>query len=647
MRAPARRPLYSAEDLADAWAWTGETLDAAIHTEISHKTVSQWATEKRILPEGLTPLPGPFRWENSPCMREIADCFSAESPVREVAVMKGAQVTFTVAVLENDLGYMIDCEPGGALFVSGDAKMAEDAVELRIDRMLQSSGIAHKIFSQSEKKGNKKSGDTVNKKEFPGGFLLAIGPNSAAKMRQFPVKYLFLDEVDAYGANVQNEGDPLSLLKRRTVSYEATRKILYGSTPLVKQTSKIEPLFLLGDQRRYHVPCKKCGKLQPLEWHQIKYDKDEKTGELIYSSVRYECSNPECRATWKNEDKVFFLPEEGCGGKAKWIPTAKSKRPGLRSYHVSSLYSSIGMQSWESIVEEWLEIGDSLEKRRAFINTVLGETFEERGAAPPWEKIMDRREPYRVESRGILPNGETYYTPGEWPDGAYLLTLGGDVQENRIEAEIVAWGADKESWSLGYFVMTGNTKNENDKVWDELYALLISTHAGHSLSLALIDAGFNTDAVYRFCERFDGRVFPSKGDPRVGVTRRAFAVRDVVGYSCRRVDLDVDLMKQVVYADIDKCAPDAGQPYPPGYAHFSTEYDAKYFQMLTAEERIKQKNKLGQEKWVWNKPEGRRNEALDARVYNLGALYVLATAAAGDESGAVDWSVFWEALKTS
>lgn len=637
MSAPARRPLYSEEDLAEARAWLHAELRAAIRTDISHVTVSEWAESKRVIPEGLSAMPGPFSFAVTPYLREIADSLSATDPTQEIAVMKGAQVGFTVGVLENWLGYIIDVEPGPTMFVSGDKEVAEASIELRVDRMIQSAGIAEKIFSQSEKAANKKTGDTKKKKEFPGGFLIAAGPNSAAKLRTFSVRYEPLDEIDAYPTSTEGEGDPLTLLKRRTDSFEAIRKILYGSTPLAAQTSKIEPLFKAGDQRRYHVPCKKCHTLQPLEWRNLRYDRDE-AGALVYSSIRYVC--PHCQAEWKNEDKAYFLKEEGHGGEAKWVPTAKAARPGLRSYHISSLYSPVGMRSWESIVEEWVGIGDSVEKLRAFTNTVLGETFVEKGAAPPWERIYARREPYlaeaRLDGRVVAPT---------WPEGALLLTLGADVQKNRIEAELVAWGDGRESWSLGYFVLAGNTEDENDPVWDSLQAIMESNHAGHPLSMALIDSGFAKDAVYRFCERFEARVFAVKGDPRVGIMRRAFAVKEVPGYSCQRVDLDVDLMKQAVYADIDKQpSKDAGAPLPAGYAHFPEEYDPRYFQMLTAEERIKTTNKLGQERYVWSKPEGRRNEALDCRVYALGALYVLASAACNAEDGSVDWAEFWRVV---
>ncbi len=241
-------------------------FQAIIRDSVNRLTVSEWAEQKRVLPKGLTSMPGPFRWNVTPYLREIVDCFSETSPVQKVAVMKGARIGATVGVGENWIGYVIDVACGPMMFISGDKETAESAVEVRLDRMIQSAGLQGKIFAQAEKTHGKKTGDTKSKKEFAGGFLLALGPNVGAKLRSFGIRYLFFDEVDAYPLELQNEGDPIMLAERRTDEFERLRKILYISTPLIEQTSRIKPLFQAGDQRYYHIPCKHCGHMQRLVW---------------------------------------------------------------------------------------------------------------------------------------------------------------------------------------------------------------------------------------------------------------------------------------------------------------------------------------------------------------------------------------------
>ncbi len=621
---------------------------------VNRTTVSEWAEEKRILPTGLTPMPGPFRWSVAPYMREIADCLSESSDVREVAVMKGAQVTFTVGVLENFIGYIIDVAPGPAMFISADKGMAETSVELRVDRMIESAGLSGKVFSQSEKKHNKKTGDTKAKKEFAGGFLLAIGPNVGAKLRSFSARYEVFDEIDGYPQEIgtadqskgktANEGDPIALAKKRTVAFELIRKILYGSTPLVDSTSRIKPLFLKGDQRYFNVPCKHCGHMQVLRWRdpdgtfRLKFETDA-VGRLLPDSVHYECEK--CGRHWRNEDKAVFLPA------GEWRPTAEPSEPGFRSYHISALYSPVGMQSWEAICQEWINAKDDLTKLRAFVNTVLGETWVERGDAPRYERVMLGREEYHT---GSLPASAK----------PSIVTVGADVQADRIAVEVVAWGRDKESWSIKYEELPGDTSDIDGDAWKALREIIMTAHAGLPVFRALIDSGFNSPVVYQFCESFTSGVFPVKGDARLQADRgtsRVYALRDVPGYFVKRVDLDPGHLKQEIYNSLNRGTPTGKAPDAPfpGYCHFPFSYGEKYFRMLTAEERVRETTRDGKGRMVWHLQHGRRNEALDCRVYALGCLSVAygerkieiadEDAEAKRDAREWTWSDFWDEVE--
>lgn len=597
-----------------------EAIDTLIPDHVSRVTMPKWAEEKRILPVGLTSMPGPFRWAVTPYLREIAECLSESSPVQTIAVMKGSRLGFTVGLGENWMGYVIDVVPGPMLFVGADKDSAEAIVETRIDRMIETAGLRDKIFAQTESRHGKKTGDKKSRKDFAGGFLMAIGPNVGAKLRSHGIRYVYADEVDAYPQEVRTEGDPISLILRRTDEYESIRKVLYTSTPLIDQTSRIKDLYEAGDERKYFVPCKHCGRRQVLDWQRIKWEIDEH-GILIRESVHYECEK--CGGHWKNADKADFL------GRGAWRATSRAIEPNYRSYHLSALYSPVGMRSWEAICQEWITIKGDPVKLRVFINTVLGETWVERGEAPRYERIMLRRE---------------QYGQGECLGDPLLITIGADVQGDRIEAEVVAWGTDKESWSVGYYVFPGDTTDIDGASWAGLYGLVTSEHAGLGVSMALVDAGYHTPNVYQWCERFDGGVFPCMGDNRQGRgTRKVTFLNDVPGYNVRRVDLNTDFLKQELYGYLRKGPPEHGELFPPGYCHFPMEYGERYFRMLCAEQRMRETTRTGAVRYIWHLPGGRRNEALDARVYAMGALYVYAkfVCEVEFEGEQIDWKDFW------
>jgi phage terminase large subunit GpA-like protein len=606
--------------MKDAMLKTIRDLFSRLHTRIDRISVSEWAEQKRILPPSLTSRPGPFHWSVTPYLREIADCLSVHSPVTKVAVMKGARIGFTVGVLENFIGYVIDAEPGPMIYVSAGQGVAESTVELRIDAMIESAGLAGKIFTQSKQKANKKSGNTKSKKEFPGGYLLALGPNTGARLRGFGSRYLLLDEVDDYphelGAQDNTkgkralQGDPVELADWRTKEWGLRKKILYGSTPLVEQSSKIKPLFEAGDQRYYFVPCKHCGEMQPLRWrdekgeYRLKYEKN-KAGIPMLETVHYECEK--CGGHWKNDDKAIFLE------KGEWRPTAEAREPYYRSYHISALYSPLGMYTWEEVILDWERSHDHPEKLKTFFNNVLGEPWVERGESPIWERIALR--PHRYQA-GSLPENSK----------ALFLTAGVDVQKDSLVVEVVGWGRGMESWSVLWEELpagVGDTSDIGCEAWKALRVLLGKKYSGLPILRAMIDTGYATDTVYAFCEPFTG-VTPIKGasNPSLEDRRNVFQLRIVKEHAVETAFLNTSLIKETFYGFIVKGEPETG-PMPDGFCHFPIDYPDKFYKMLASEERITERNRVsGYTRRSWRVKHGYTNHALDARVYAMAGVYV-------------------------
>jgi phage terminase large subunit GpA-like protein len=133
-----------------------------------------------------------------------------------------------------------------------------------------------------------------------------------------------------------------------------------------------------------------------------------------------------------------------------------------------------GLARWREIAAAW-EAAVSKESGSAaaiktFKNTELGETWVEEGEAPDWQRLVERREDYRV---------------GSVPQGGLLLVGAADVQKDRIEASVWAFGRGKESWLVEHRVLMGDTAR--DTVWKRLAEMLAEnwTHAsGAAMPLA-------------------------------------------------------------------------------------------------------------------------------------------------------------------
>ena len=454
----------------------GEAFDQGLRPD-PRLTVSEWADRHRRLSPRASSEPGPWRTSRTPYLQEIMDCLSGSSPVERVVVMKGAQVGATEAG-NNWIGYVVHHAPGPMLAVLPTVEMAKRNSRQRIDPLIEESPALRERVAPSR---SRDSGNTVLAKEFMGGVLVMTGANSAVGLRSMPVRYLFLDEVDGYPGDVDGEGDPVALAEARTRTF-ARRKILLVSTPTIAGLSRIEREYELSDQRRYFVPCPHCGTMQWLQFERLRWTKGDPEGAV------YICGG--CESPIPEHHKTRML----AGG--EWRATAEAA-DGTAGFHLSSLYSPLGWRSWAEIARAWETAQGSDAALKSFRNTELGLTWTERGEAPDWQRLYERRDEYRI---------------GTAPAGVLFLTAGADVQKDRVEVSVWGWGRGLTSWLIEHVVIDGGP--EDEAAWAALGDLLGRTWphvSGLRLGLAklAIDTGYEAPAVYAWTRR--GRPLSAHG----------------------------------------------------------------------------------------------------------------------------------------
>jgi phage terminase large subunit GpA-like protein len=427
------------------------------------------------------------------------------------------------------------------------------------------------------------------------------------------VRFLFLDEVDAYPGDVEGEGDPISLAEKRTTTF-ARRKVFLVSTPTVKDTSKIEREFEKSDQRRFFVACPHCGHKQWLRWRGYSDDQDDpraKEYRLVWldeqkTAAGYKCEGDDCGALIEEHHKTELL----AGG--EWRPTAEGDGV-TRGYHISALYSPAGWKSWVEILREFEESSTDPAKLKTFVNTVLGETFEEAYAAKlDAESLSKRAEPFELLTA---------------PSGALVCTAGVDVQDNRIEVQVVAWGEGEEAWVVNYAVVYGDPTGF--EIWRQVLDV-IDTPVLHASGVrmqvysALVDSGDGnkTNEVYTFARQHRQRhVLAGKGfagaRPPVGspskqdINIRGQRIKSGVAL----YPVGVDTIKSTLYGRLQRAEREG-----PGVVHFPLGLPEDYYLQLTAEKQV---TKLvnGFPRRMWVKKPSDRNEALDTFVYAYAALH--------------------------
>nr|WP_249189623.1 phage terminase large subunit family protein [Burkholderia ambifaria] len=559
-------------------------------------TLSQWAERYAVLSRETSAQTGRFRAFGY--QRGMLDAVTDPS-VEKISVMKSARVGYT-KLMDHAVGYFIHQDPSPILVVQPRVEDAESYSKTEIAPMLRDTPVLAAIAGDQK---SKNSDQTILAKTFRNGSSLTlVGANSPAGFRRITSRVVMFDEVDAYPVDgAGNEGDQIALGTKRSETFW-NRKIVLGSTPTVKGYSRIEKSWEESDQRRYWVPCPHCGEFQVLEWggqdtpHGMKWDKDE-TGNGIPESTYYVCQHNGCI--------VYEVDKADMIAAGEW----RASKPfnGHAGFHIWAGYSLFPNASWSNLVAEWLRVKDDPLARQTFINLVLGEPYEDRG-----ERALNEA---KLASR-------TEVWAAEVPDGVAVITAAGDVQDDRVEIEIVGWGRNEERWSIDHAVFEGDP--DSDELWNRVDAYLMriwlrADGRPYEVMAACIDSGgHHTQKVYEFCKaRIGRRIWAIKGESaRGGARSPVWPTKKPTSRtksSYRPVIIGVNAAKDVIRARLHIEEPG------PGYMHFPADRDINYFAQLVSERSVK-KMVNGQVFRVWELPPGRANEALDLAVYSYAAL---------------------------
>jgi phage terminase large subunit GpA-like protein len=436
------------------------------------------------------------------------------------------------------------------------------------------------------------SGNSLFAKEFAGGTLILTGANSAVGLRSMPARYLFLDEIDAYPGDLDGEGDPIDLAIKRTATFRRNRKVYVVSTPTLLETSRIWHAWKATDQHRYYVPCPHCAEMQTIDWPRITFD--------VAAPTKASLACVGCGTLIEERYKGKML-EDG-----EWRPTAESPDPDVIGFHLSSLYSPPGWYSWADAARDFVAAKDHPQKLKTWINTVLGEPWEDReGGSLDDSTLRSRRGTWDAESV---------------PDDVLCCTAGVDVQDDRIEVSVVGWCEGQRARVIAHQVLYGSPGEA--AVWGALDRMLqeqVRRQDGKRLWIvsACVDSGgHHTQATYRFCAAREGRaVYAIKGVPGEKPAWPPRASKSTRHRGAKVWAVGVDTVKNWLRGAL--AVKDESLPH---HVSFAATLDDTYFAQLLVEKRRPKYDKSGRMSLVWIKPKGARNEAWDALVYAFAAL---------------------------
>jgi len=581
-----------------------------IPTRKSNSNIAEYA-EKTIVPAGK--FRGlKYRHDRAPFLKEILEALSPDSPFRHIRFMAPAQIGKTITA-ELAVMYYITQVPSEIMYVSSNETAAVKWLERRIVPRAAAAGVEFK--AEVENNISRRTGNTSYSKLFPGGNIDIASALSPAQLASETKRVVLADETDRWRTELGDEGSVWHQIIARTQAWGSQSKLFAFSTPTTEENSLIYFLFQEGDQRYYYVACPKCGHMQTLDFmagrgHGLTWKK--KGGVILRSSLEYVCEK--CQKGIKESSKNTML------NSGEWRPSAIAIHDYICSFNINGLYSH--MLDWYEMAASFEEAQKGPMLKQAHENLKMGRPFRDTGTRPKATKI--------IENRGT-------YKSGEVQDGVLYLTAGIDVQEGsdtnennkpRLEMEILGIGAGYRTSSVLYEVFYGDVSDPYSGAWEKLNKFALDTELtfyrndgfGFPVALTFIDSGSGrmSDIVYRFCNRWQN-CFPIKGRSEIKKTKKEAGDEVLQGnmqrYRASKLDEDVILYlintnyyKNHIYHNL-KISRQDGTEQRPGFCDFPRDYEEKYFNMLTAEERRTDGS--------FHNPTGRRNEALDCRVYSL------------------------------
>ena len=629
--------------------------------QLSDILPADWIEENIVMGQ---PRPGPYRFSYTPYCREIVNRLHGANPAKWIAVMKGLQIGISAGVIIPGMVWIIRESPANTYFTVGAPDLINKSVE-KLDLAIEKSGSKDYIKPQVQLKRNTRSGDTTTKKDFANGFINITTPNNHKEWRDVSLKYGFIDDFESAKSASKQSGSTRKLIEGRFAAYKDTHKIFYISTPEVKEGSNIEPAYLLGDQRKYMIPCPCCGEFIELRWNMpdgvgtiwkdfmpegsgIVWELDEEN-KVIDESVGYVCQK--CGGKFKDNNKQKLLNE------GYWEPTAKPQQAGFYSYHISSLYAPAGMYDWVHYVHNYIEANPPGKPRNeaehmTFMNTCLGVTYEGPIDTTNAEQIRENIRPYKI---GEVPN---LLSQKDGNGRIVLLTfacdLNGVKDDGRIDYEVLAHSESGSTYSIqhgsiGTFIpREGHTNNRVDRVkwtyefdrpnsvWPELEKVMYQPYKGddglfYSANMPGIDFGHLPDYVWTFIDRMINR---HPENPPVGLRGSKEEKYKFQGANLKLFEvgkarndayyLQVGIIKDSISNHMQLRYTE-GETQPPNYMNYPIPDPEKklylnegFFKHYESEHRTSIKDKDGSTLYRWvKKDSGVQNHFFDCRVYGM------------------------------
>ncbi len=576
-------------------------------------TSSEWADKHFYLSSESSYQEG--RWETAPFQVAILNSMGNDL-IREVNVVKSARVGYTKMLMAN-IGYKIQHKRRNVLSYTPTDADSDELMKRHVESMIRDVPV---LLALAPWYGKKHRDNTADAKAFSNKKVVwCLGGKAARNYREKSPDEVIYDELSKFDNDIEGEGSPTFLGDKR-LEGATFKKSIRGSTPGIAGECQITKAAEEASRKmRFHLPCPCCGREQVLKWggpdteFGIKYTKND-VGEA--ERAWYVCEHNGCEFEYHQAVEAAKEARWICEKTGIWTrdsiewfgsddqPTATPKSV---AWYIWTAYSTF--TTWLDIVGDWLKIGSDRDKLKTFVNTTLGETWEEdEGEKIEWEHLYARREVWEM-----------------LPERAVILVGFIDTQDDRYEGRVWAYGLGEESWLVDRWILSGDPASEElrRKVGLRLHDTYRRAD-GNVLRVAIWgwdSGGHYTDEVYAESRKHGLMwVIPTKGHSIYGKPIAEFPKTKHKSGTYLTM-IGTDNAKETIYSRL-RIQPQPGAAVP-GCIHLPANdeiCDEDELKQLTAERKVMRIVK-GKRMHMWD-AKGRRNEALDCCVGALAMIRI-------------------------
>jgi len=484
--------------------------------------VWEWADENVYFSEKMAAEAAHYDSSLTPWAREWQDLPRSKS-VHECDVMKSSQSGATEAIL-NAIRWMPKHKPGNVGYVINSAYKAKRIGKVRLRETLLECAA-----DQVSDDPNDAATCNIILKNME---ITISGSGSPNAFRETWYRLGVLDEPEDHETQGDGTTSYDNIQTRFTTVSDA---LLYVIGKPQEKGGIIHRCFLKGSQEKYLVPCPRCDRRIELLFENLRFSHcKDLVGtwdlERVIDDTWYECQL--CAGRIEEREKRDMVQ------RGIWVPTparfretldgrAIQAEPGVRSFHISDLYSLFPKVRWGILAKKWLsayKTAPSITAQNAFSTEHLGRPIEpqEMGFRDGTIEALQGGIVEEVGGRKVVLGAafklcyEFHEEVGPLPiDDVDYLSITGDRQGDCIKFVVFCWSKRGEAFPIDYGVV------RDEDAFLEMRQRTYQPHtpgAGKAFRIfgGLIDCGHNPGkAIYEMCAKAQALgwyMYPSRGE---------------------------------------------------------------------------------------------------------------------------------------